>query len=96
MADRERVLAEQCEDLGRALEEAFFEPEEPRRGAAIPCEGGEPHLPVEPGHVRRCEPRATVELAGLPAESVRLPVHAVVAPLDGDLGPFVVITRNSP
>ena len=61
---RKRVLAQQREHLGQSLEQPLLEPEEPRLRPAVAGQRGEPHLPVEPGHVRRREPRPAVRLAG--------------------------------
>src|SRR5262249_48871085 len=48
-------------------------------------ERGKPHLPVEPWHVRRHEPRPSQDIASLPLELLFLPGGAVVADLDHDL-----------
>ena len=84
----ERVVSEEPQDRGRPFEEPPLERQEPGLRPAVARQGGEPHLPVEPGQVRRREPRRAVDVAGLPAERVGLPGLAVFAPLDGDLGPL--------
>src|SRR5439155_361637 len=55
---------------------------------ALRVQRGEPHLPVEPRHVRLREPRAAGEGARLPTELVFLPGHAVPAAFDHDLRPL--------
>jgi hypothetical protein len=81
---RERVLREEPEHPGLALEQPGEEAREP--GALLAArEGGEPHLPVEPREVERCEARRAPERTGLVAEHVGPPGPPVVAPEQLDL-----------
>src|SRR5882762_11297079 len=69
---RKGVLAQQGEHLGGPLEQALEQRDEPVSGA-LRVERREPHLPVEPRHVRRYERRAAGRIARLPAEPILAP-----------------------
>ena len=57
-----RSCAEQREHLRRSFEQSLLEREEPGLRPAVAGQRREPHLPVEPRHVGRGEPRPAVQL----------------------------------
>src|SRR4029077_7664403 len=84
---RKRIVAEQREHRGRPLQDVPHQGLEPvPRPSRV--EARDPHLPVEPRHVRGHERRSPAHVARLPAEAVFLPLRAVAAALDNDLGPL--------
>src|SRR5262245_46403521 len=72
------VFPEQRHDRTLALEKPQAEEGVPPRNVIL-VEGGEPHLPVEPWHVRCHEWRRSPEVACLPSKLVGCPRGAVVA-----------------
>src|SRR6266571_4714509 len=83
----ERILTQQREHVRRSREEMTRQGREPAP-RAFRVQRGEPHLPIEPRHVRLREPRAAGEGARLPTELVFLPGHPVPAAFDHDLRPL--------
>src|SRR5262249_59811435 len=61
---RERILLEQRQHRRGAVQEAVAEVDRPRRVAPV-AERSKPHLPIDPGHVRRHELRPSRRVAGL-------------------------------
>src|SRR5262245_26903857 len=54
-------------------------------------QGGKPHLPVEPGLVRRTPTGHAFHVAGFPLEFVREPINPVDAPFEDD---FAAVLRH--
>src|SRR6202453_3086461 len=65
------------------IQEALEKAREPRPSLRV-VERGEPHLPVEPRLMRDVPWRTAHDIAGLVAEFVFAPLHAVIGPLDDD------------
>src|SRR5437763_11747229 len=82
---RKGVVAQQGQHLGRPRQDVPQQRREPLP-SPLRVQGREPHLPVEPRHVRGHERRSPVHIARLPAKAVLAPLYAVAATLDDDLG----------
>ena len=90
-----RIRLQQARHRLGAREQPFAEAQEPGLAARV-AERGEPHLPIQPRHVRRHEFRTAPHIARLPAELVGFPLAAILAAFDRDLRPSRGHDREQP
>src|SRR5678816_2705249 len=83
---RERIFVQEREDIGRAFQQLDAKLYEPGI-VPVTAQRSEPHLPVEPGLVRRHETWPAFEIAGLIFEAVIEPFLTVRTSLNHDLRP---------
>src|SRR5437588_1509949 len=80
------IARQQSQDLGIISEQAFRKADKPEI-MPIGAKRREPHLPIQPGLVRRRPMRRLIQIAGFPFEFVREPFDAVRTSFHNDLRP---------